>query len=210
MKPTELILIRHGETPWTRQRRYQGRSNTSLSPHGLKQARCLGHYLSRYKADLLYVSSLTRALQTAALIQKRIKKKVHTDSRLNELFFGKWEGRSAAELIAAKDPVFRKWCEGRLVTPPGGESLKSLRARTSGFLKDCLRRHCGKTVAVVSHGGPIKTLLFEALKLPARSLWSLRIDPASVTVLNFYPHFTQLVSLNQTSHLSRERTDHRT
>lgn len=197
--PTRLILIRHGETPWTRERRYQGHSDTRLSSRGKKQVRHLAKIVRRLGIHVLYTSSLQRARQTAAVISKVTRVRPRVDSRLGELFFGRWEGKSAAELNAGKDPVFRQWCLGRIVTPSGGESLTSLRARTSRFLKDCLRRHTGKTVAVVSHGGPIKTLLFEALKLPARSLWSLRIDPASMTVLDFYPHFTQLVSLNQTS-----------
>lgn len=196
--PTRLILIRHGETPWTRERRYQGHSDTLLSSHGKKQLHRLNKIIRALDPQVLYASSLQRARQSAAILSKITRVKVRVDPRLNELFFGRWEGRSASELVAAKDPVFRKWREGKVVTPPGGESLKSLRARTSGFLKSCLRRHPSKTVAVVSHGGPIKTLLFEALKLPARTLWSLRIDPASVTVLDFYPHFTQFVSLNQT------------
>ena len=199
--PTRLILIRHGETLWTRERRYQGHSDTLLSSHGKKQVLQLAQVLRTAGIGILYTSSLQRALQTAAVISKMTRIKPRVDSRLGELFFGRWEGKSAAELSAEKDPIFRQWCRGRIVTPPGGESLRSLRARTSGFLKSCLRRHPGKTVAVVSHGGPIKTLLFEALKLPARSLWSIRIDPASLTVLDFYPHLTQLVCLNQTSHL---------
>ena len=196
--PTRLILIRHGETPWTRERRYQGHSDTPLSSYGKKQVLQLARTVRRLGIHVLYTSSLQRARQTAAILSKITRVSPRVDARLGELFFGRWEGQSAAELLAARDPVFRAWCRGQIVTPPGGESLRSLRARTSRFLRDCLRRHCGKTVAIVSHGGPIKTILFEALKLPARSLWSFRIDPGSMTVLNFYPHFTQLVSLNQT------------
>lgn len=196
--PTRLILIRHGETPWTRERRYQGRSDTFLSSHGKKQIRRLAKIIRTLNPRVLYTSTLQRSRQSAAILSKIIRAKPCVDSRLNELSFGRWEGRSAVELIAARDPVFLKWREGRIVTPPGGESLRSLRTRTSRFLKNCLRHHPGKTIAVVSHGGPIKTLLFEALKLPVRTLWSLRIDPASITVLDFYPNFTQLVTLNQT------------
>lgn len=197
-RPTQLLLIRHGETPWTRERRYQGTSNTSLTAAGIRQSKAIARKVRVFGIEVLYSSSLKRARQTAAVISRATRISSRVDARLNELFFGRWEGVRAEELFKRKDPVFLKWSRGRVVTPPGGEPIRDLRRRVSGFLKECLKKHRGKTVALVSHGGPIKIFIFEALGLPPRSLWSLQIDPASMSILTFYPHFTQLVSLNQT------------
>ncbi len=195
-RPTHLILIRHGETPWTRERRYQGRSDTSLTAQGIRQSKKAAKKLRTFGIQVLYSSSLKRARQTAGVISKMTRLPLRIDPRLNELSFGRWEGVRAVDLLKRKDPVFLQWSRGRIVTPPGGESLRHLRLRVSKFLKECLRRHKGKTVALVSHGGPIKVFIFTALGLPLRSLWSLRIDPASMSVLTFCPHFTQLGRLN--------------
>ena len=148
-----LILIRHGETHWTSQKRYQGHSDTRLTARGRSQARVLAKSLAAQKIDVLYTSSLGRAKETGSAISRKIGKRPRMDSRLNELSFGRWEGKTAKELARAKDRIFRRWCQGKLIKPPAGESLSSLRKRVSAFLKQIEKRHPGKTVALVSHGG---------------------------------------------------------
>lgn len=198
--PILLILVRHGETPWTMIRRFQGHTDTSLTPRGRGQARAVAKRLRALKPDLLYCSALRRARETAEAVGAVTKLKIRTDARLNELGFGRWEGKSADELFKSGDPVYRQWCRGRRVNPPGGETLECFEKRIASFLKD-LRRSPAKRVAVVAHGGSIKLLIYKLLKLPFRSLWSLRIAPASVSQVFVFPEFCQLASLNDTAHL---------
>lgn len=183
---TRLILIRHGETAWTRQKRYQGRTDIPLSPSGKKQIVQLSKRLRRCRIHFFYSSALTRATQTAAILSKGRKTRVVRDERISEFNFGRWEGKTASELLRAKDPSYKKWCQGRWVNPPGGETIRSFKKRHRDFLAAILKKHEGKTIAIVSHGGPVRMMLIQSLGLPWRFFWKLHIEPASVSVLHFH------------------------
>lgn len=200
-KTTTFFLVRHGETPWTAERRYQGLSDTSLSAVGLKQSRELAKRLKSLKIDRIYTSRLKRTKETALAVSKALKLKLTSDGRLNEFHFGAWEGRTAKEMLASREPAFLKWCSGKWVNPPQGESLKGFKSRVGGFFKETLERNRGKNLLLISHGGPIKMMIFEALNLSFRSFWNLRIDTASISVITCYSDFAQLTLLNDTGHL---------
>lgn len=203
---TYLFIIRHGETPWTKERRFQGSTNTHLTPRGKLQAQAIARALKPYGIDHLYASDLWRAQETAAFIGKGIKKKVVSDKRLRELGFGAWEGRTVVELLKDKKSRYPEWCKGKRVTAKGAEPLASLQKRVGLFLKEVCRKHEGKKVAIVTHGGPVKIFLYEALKLPFRSLWSFRIEPASITILGIGDHFAQAFCVNDKAHLPHHLT----
>ena len=192
-------MIRHGETIWTRERRYQGHTDTKLTVRGRQQAGKLARSLKHQDVRVLYTSALGRARETGAILAKPLKLKPRIDSRLNELYFGRWEGRTGVELAREKDPAFLRWACGKIVTPPEGESVAALQKRTRAFLGDLLRRHAGKSVAVVSHAGTIKTLICHAFKIPFRSFWAFRIDPASISIFDFHPSLVQCISLNSSA-----------
>lgn len=201
-----LFLIRHGETPWTREKRFQGSTNTSLNARGIRQAEAVAKTLKKYKVDTIYASPLNRARQTAEKIKKSVKRKIVYDRRLRELGFGKWEGKTSAELLGDLKSGYHAWCKGKPVTPPKGEKLTAFRKRVASFLKDLSKKHSkkpGQKIAVVTHGGPVKMILYEALRLPFRSLWSFRIETTSVTILGIGEHYAQVFCLNDTSHLPR-------
>lgn len=198
---TYLILIRHGETPWTKVRRFQGSTDTLLTAHGKHQAKAVGQCLKRYGIDVLYSSPLKRARQTAEAVAKAVGHRPHFDKRVRELGFGAWEGKSPAELLKDKKSGYARWCRGEIVTPQRGEKITAFRKRVGRFMKEITRKHRGQKIAVVTHGGPVKMFLFEALKLPTRSLWSFRADTASITVIGIGDHFSQVFCLNDTSHL---------
>lgn len=200
---TRIFLVRHGATDWTRQRRFQGHTDTPLNPEGKKQARRLRARFKRFDWDYLYASPLLRARRTAEILAYGRAGEIRYDKRLREIFFGRWEGKSAEELRAQPDPAFQKWCKGRRTSPPGGETLKDFNRRISGFFSEILKCHPGKTLLVVSHGGPIKAFIFQLLKIPAASLWSLRIEPGSVSLVSAGPDFSELAFLNDTSHLGQ-------
>lgn len=198
---TYLFLIRHGETEWTKVRRFQGSTNTLLTANGKKQAKAVGKHLKQFGIDVLYSSPLTRARQTAAAAAKVLKLKPRFDKRLQELGFGAWEGKSPAELLKDGKSGYHGWCRGKVVTPLHGEKIPVFRKRVRSFLKEVTRKHRGQKIAVITHGGPVKMFLFETLKLPTRSLWSFRADTASLTVIGVGKHFSQAFCLNDTSYL---------
>lgn len=141
---TQLILIRHGETLWNEQKKYQGHADIGLSSKGKKNIQALLHRVKTVGIDCIYTSSLRRARQSAKIISKKLGIKPYIDPRLNELNFGSWEGKTAEQLIYQKDKNFLSWANGKWKAPQGGESIYSLRRRVREFLKDCLKKHKGK------------------------------------------------------------------
>lgn len=198
-----FFLVRHGETPWTATRRYQGKTDVPLNAEGRRQARAIAKRLRTEKIDRLYTSTLKRASLTAREIARQTGLSPVPDRRLVEIDFGKWEGVSFKELAEEGRPEFLRWQRGTLRKIPGGESLTSLERRVNDFFHSLLENHGEETVAVISHGGPIKMFLFQALKMPPRSIWSFRIEPASISLLEGNRDLLQIVSVNDTSHLRK-------
>lgn len=160
MKPTTIHLIRHGQTDWNIQRKYQGSIDIPLNQTGLLQAKELADKLIGQRFDALYSSHLQRACQTAQVVAYAVNLPVSIDERLREIHMGDWEGRSIAELaetqaefqeLAHNDPEHYR--------PNGGESIKSVADRMLAALDEIARKHSGKEVLVVSHGMAIGTVL---------------------------------------------------
>jgi len=178
-----LILIRHGQTLWTEQKKYQGHTDVRLSVKGRQRMNLLSKRLDKIGIDFLYTSPLKRARESCAILSRRIRLKPHMDSRLKEMDFGVWEGKSAKELIAAKEPAYLSWMKGKWRTPCGGESLGRFRRRIRNFLRECFKQHKDQKVGIVCHGGTIRIMALEVLGLPMESFFSLRVEPGSFLIL---------------------------
>lgn len=200
----KLILVRHGETDWVRQGRYQGSTDVPLNRAGFCQARALARLLKKERPMAVYSSGLTRARETAKLIGKVCRRQVLIDKRLNEVSFGNWEGFLHREICTRFPRAARKWYAGRWSSePPGGESLMSLGRRISQFLKSIRLNFLNRngTLIIVTHGGPIRMFLVRLLNLQPELFWRLRIDPASVSVVQLAPRSEELLLLNSSGHL---------
>ncbi len=195
-------MIRHGETEWTEKKLYQGRTDVPLNSKGIRHAKKTARALKSFPPDQLFSSTLSRARQTAKEIASEFQMSMTIDPRLNELDFGKWEGASYKEMVKQKRSTLLKWQEGKLAKLPGGESIHSITKRTRSFLKEILKKYTNKTVAVVSHAGPIKMFLFEVLKAKRPPIWAFRIEPASISFIEGDLKFLQIVWTNRTDHLS--------
>jgi len=157
----------------------------------------LERVIRRTDVDVIYTSSLGRAKESGRIIAGSRRIKIKEDKRLDEISFGRWEGKTGQELWDEKDSVYKKWMEGRWVTAPDGESIQSLRKRVKNFLTDCIKQYRNKTIVIVSHGGTIRMILIELLNFPLKYMFSFRIDPASVTVVKHYSNnAAQLMCLN--------------
>jgi broad specificity phosphatase PhoE len=102
-------------------------------------------------------------------------------------------------LIKEKNKSYGQWIKGELVTPQGGETLRSLKKRVAGFIDECLKKRDNKKVIIVTHGGTIRMFFIIILKLSMKSCFQFRIDPGTMTILAKYDHSAQLVSLNSSS-----------
>jgi len=192
----EFILIRHGETDWSKEKRYQGKTDVPLSTEGKKQVRCLSRVFAQYEPHVVYTSTLSRTRESGTILCKSIAAPLKEDAQLNELNFGEWEGKTADELIKTQDPLYTKWMEGQLIKPPHGETVSSLRKRVKNFLQECIKTHKNKTVAIVSHGGVLRLLIIEILGLPQKNLFTFKVETGTMSVLTLAEGFGQLLLFN--------------
>ena len=155
-RSTHLFLIRHGETDWNVEGRYQGQADPPLNDRGLRQAHELGDKLASVNLDLLYTSPLLRSEQTAQIISRKLAIPFYKDERLMEINQGKWQTRLRSEIEALYPDLFRRWeTEPWEVTPPGGESLEQVGQRVFAAIDELLQKHSGKRIGIVSHRIPI-------------------------------------------------------
>ena len=201
--PTRLLLLRHGQTELSTQRRYSGRGNPALTDVGRRQADAAAQYLAQRGGIAAVVTSpLQRAYDTAATAAKALGLDVTVDDDLIETDFGAWEGLTFSE-AAERDPeLHRRWLRDTSVTPPDGESFDSVAQRVRRAQNRIIAEHGDATVLVVSHVTPIKSLLRLALEAGPGILYRLHLDLASLSIAEFYPDGAASVRLvNQTSYL---------
>jgi ribonuclease H / adenosylcobalamin/alpha-ribazole phosphatase len=201
---TRMLLLRHGQTELSVQRRYSGRGNPTLTALGRAQADAAARYLGQHGDIAAVISSpLQRSFDTATAAAKTLGLDVAVDNDLIETDFGAWEGLTFSE-AADRDPnLHRQWLRDTSTEPPGGESFDHVNERVCRARDRLVADHDGTTVLVVSHVTPIKMLLREALDAGPAILYRLHLDLASLSIAEFYPDGASSVRLvNQTSYLS--------
>lgn len=201
--PTQLLLLRHGQTELSVARRYSGRGNPELTDTGRRQAEAAARYLGGRGGVTAVVSSpLQRCVQTATAAASALGLPVSIDEDLIETDFGAWEGLTFSE-AATRDPdLHGNWLRDTSLRPPGGESFDDVAVRVRRAQDRIIAENAGQTVLVVSHVTPIKTLLRLALDAGASILHRLHLDLASLSIAEFYPDGGSSVRLvNQTSYL---------
>ncbi|MFC9363179.1 bifunctional RNase H/acid phosphatase, partial [Rhodococcus sp. NPDC057014] len=201
--PTRMLLLRHGQTVLSVDRRYSGRGNPALTEIGLAQANGAASRFAGNDGIAAVVSSpLGRAQQTAAAAAKVLGLPITVHEGLTETDFGAWEGLTFRE-AADRDPALhRKWLSDTSVRPPEGESFDEVRERIVKVRDDLTATYGGATILVVTHVTPIKTLLQLALDAGPSLLYRLHLDLASLSIAEFYPDGGSSVRLvNDTSHL---------
>lgn len=202
-EPTRMLLLRHGQTALSVERRYSGRGNPELTSLGERQAAAAAEHLAaRNDIAAIVASPLTRAQHTAHALARATGVEVETLAELTETDFGEWEGLTFAEASARFPDVHRRWLGDTSVAAPGGESFDEVRERVEIARRKLIASYAGSTVVVVSHVTPIKTLLQLALDVGPSILYRLHLDLASLSAADFYPDGGSSVRLvNDTSYL---------
>jgi probable phosphoglycerate mutase len=165
---TELYLVRHGETKWNVEKRFQGQNDSPLTENGREQARSLGISLQGIQFDGILSSDLGRALETANLINSYLQIPViETDPILRERNFGIFHGldRTEAERMYPHE-ASQIWSGDPNVAIPGGESRAQVRKRAEQFLSEFPVKYSGKKILAVTHGGIINPILRIVLRIP--------------------------------------------
>ena len=162
---TVLLLARHGETTWTREKRWQGHADPPLNARGREQARALASELADVRLDAIYASDLRRSAETAAIVAEARQMDIRFDSELRENDFGDWTGLT-------RDEVERRFPEGALLRKSGrkgwngGESYEEMADRVVRAAAAIAAAHPEEHVLVVTHNGPIRALHAHALGVP--------------------------------------------
>ncbi|KXO91143.1 phosphoglycerate kinase [Tsukamurella pseudospumae] len=186
-EPTRLILLRHGQTPASVGRLYSGRGNPSLTELGREQAHAAADLLRDTHIDAILSSPLDRARQTADAVNATRGLTVEVEDGLIETDFGAWEGLSFGEARERDPELHGRWLGDTSVAPPGGESFDEVHGRVTALLQRVTVEHPGRTVLLVSHVTPIKTILRIALDVGPQLLYRLHLDLASISIADLYP-----------------------
>ena len=189
--PTTLLLVRHGSTGWTSERRICGgdEPGPALSEDGVEEVRRLakvfrsGEFSGLPEPVAVVSSPQVRARQTADLLADALGLNVTEDPGWGELRFGEWHGLTYREIAARWAAEHRAWQGSTAAAPPGGESLDQLVVRVDEACERLLARHPAQAVVVVSHIGPVRAAAAAALDGAGGAFWRLRISPASLTVV---------------------------
>jgi broad specificity phosphatase PhoE len=201
-EPTRLVLLRHGQTELSVQRRYSGHGDPELTPLGHAQAAAAAARLADLPAVAAVLSSpLRRARQTASAVAEATGAPLVTRDGLIETDFGAWEGLTFAEARERDPELHASWLGSELVPPPGGESFAQVGRRIEAELDHVLAEYPEDTVVLVSHVTPIKTVLRLALQAGPGVLYRLHLDLASISIVDLYPDGGASVRLvNDISH----------
>ena len=189
--PTTLVLVRHGVTAHTVDKRFSGGlggSDPGLTDEGRAQVRATADWLSPVAEgiDVVVSSPVRRTRESAEILGARLGREFAVEEGLAEMDFGAWEGLTFAQVRERHPDELDAWL-GSLDHPPGGgESFRVVEERVLASLERLLSEHPGRTVLAVSHVTPIKVLVAHALGAPLDSVYRMELTPASVTVLSFY------------------------
>ncbi|MFF5482828.1 bifunctional RNase H/acid phosphatase [Streptomyces sp. NPDC012935] len=204
--PATFVLLRHGETPLTPQKRFSGSGGTdpSLSDVGREQAERVGAALARRGTIQAVVASpLARTRETAGIVAARLGLDVSVDDGLRETDFGAWEGLTFGEVRERHPDDLNAWLADPEARPTGdGESFAATATRIAATRDKLIAAYAGRTVLLVTHVTPIKTFVRLALGAPPESLFRMELSAASLSAVAYYADGNASVRLfNDTSHL---------
>lgn len=199
---TRLIVVRHGQTVWNLERKYQGHSDIALTDKGLRQAAAVGARLADEKIDAVYASDLSRAFKTAECIAAKHSLTVRVVPALREIKFGDWEGLTYEQISAQWPGLLGKlWTTPDELQIPGGESFQQLKERAYAAIEKIVAAHPDQTVVVVAHGGTIGTILCAMLDIHLNHVWNIRQDNTAVNIIEYYEGRPTITLLNCVRHL---------
>lgn len=199
---SRLLLVRHGETELNSAEKLWGHTDVKLDALGLKQAERLRERLAVEKIDAIYSSNLERALVTAKTIASRHQLEVVICAELHEVDFGQLEGLTLSEAYQRYPEVAKLRRKRSLkLKYPGGDSFIEFSNRVSKFLSRLEHHTVEETVLIVAHSGVLRVLLCRLLDIDLCHLWQLRLDLASLSILETNQQGAILSLLNDISHL---------
>jgi len=209
-RPTTTLLLRHGATELSAERRFSGRDDIALTKEGIRQAGLAARRLAAAPGvDVIVTSPLQRARRSAEAVAEATGAPMIVDDDLAEADFGQWQGLSFAEASQRWPDELAAWLASPDAAPPGGESFAVVALRVLGAMDRLIKAHQHSTAVVVSHVTPIKTLVCRALLAPPEAMFRMNLDVASLTRIDCFDNGSALLrSFNDTAHLQQRRWRH--
>jgi alpha-ribazole phosphatase len=202
---TKVILIRHGETDWNKEQIFRGRIDVALNEVGLAQAGAVKESLKDVKIDRIYSSPLSRAFETASVLEENRGLEVEIEKGFIDIDFGKWQGLSHEKVKEEYNNLYEIWLtEPHNVVFPGGESLEDVRKRSMKALEKVIENHPEETLAVVSHRVINKVLLCAILGIELSHFWYIKQDTCAINKFEYKDGNYYLTLLNDTCHLKKD------
>jgi broad specificity phosphatase PhoE/ribonuclease HI len=201
--PTRLVLVRHGSTVHSADKRFSGLNDLPLDEAGQAQAAALAARAPSWRADAVVSSPLLRARQTADTLAAALGVATDVNDDIAEVDFGAWEGLTFAEAQRDYPSELSEWLVSPEAAPPKGESFATAARRIRRGRDAIIAAHPGNTVLVITHVTPIKTLIRLALDAPPVSLFRIHLDTASVSIIDYHADGNSSLRLvNDTGHLT--------
>lgn len=199
---TRVILVRHGQTKWNVELKYQGHSEVELSPTGKKQAELVSARLIKEPITAVYSSDLGRAFVTAQCIAKPHGLTVTPIKGLREYHFGDWEGLNFQQISTRWPDISVNFFNNPdNVRIPGGETFSEVKVRAEAAVLELVAQHPHQTILLVSHGGTIRTILCAALGLHLNRVWAIRQDNTAVNIIEYRNEQSIVTLMNDVHHL---------
>jgi probable phosphoglycerate mutase len=199
---TATLLLRHGQTRLSDEKRFAGVGDFPLTETGVIQAKAAARALADRGIEAIVSSPLSRCRDTAAEVAALTGAEIRIEDGFRETDFGQWEGHTFAEARERWPAEMDAWLADTSVAPPGGESFDDTSRRVTTALDELMVRYRHQSVLVVSHVTPIKMLLRHALQAPALAIYRMHLDVCSLSAIDWYDDGPAVVrGLNDTHHL---------
>jgi broad specificity phosphatase PhoE len=205
--PTTILLIRHGETAWNREKIFRGVYDVPLNENGRAQAGHLAEALASRRIDVAYSSPLSRARETARIVLEPHGMAAAVHEGLRDFNYGEWTGLREEQVASKWPEEHARWlAEPHKARPPGGDTLQEVFDRAFASLEEVARQHAGETLALFAHRVVNKLLILGMLTLGAERFPFIRQDNCCVNEFERTAKGYVLVSLNDTAHIRQVGT----
>jgi broad specificity phosphatase PhoE len=199
---TQIILVRHGQTPWNLDKIFRGSRDISLNDQGREEARLAGEWLQDATIHAAYCSPLSRARDTAHAIAGHHNLAVADLPGLTDLCYGDWEGVALAEVKVRYAELYRQWeTAPHTVRFPRGETLDEVRDRAIGAVEAVVQRHPGEIILLAAHRAVNKVLIAAFIGLDNSHFWRLGQDTTAINRFHRVENAWHIMGLNDTCHL---------
>ncbi len=199
---TQIILVRHGQTPWNKDKIFRGSVDIPLNDQGREEARLAGEWLKGETIHAAYTSPFSRSRDTAAAIASHHGLKVADLPGLSDLCYGEWQGQPLSEVKVKYADLYHQWeAAPHTVRFPGGETLDEVKVRALAAVMEVVKRHPGQTVLLSAHRAVNKVLIAAFIGLDNSHFWRIGQDTTAINRFHFVDGVWHITLVNDICHL---------